>query len=248
MTKSRVAVLVVGLALLGGGPAVARQAEVIRASLATAGAMPKIRLRVLPPVAAPLKPGAVDIEIVVGLDGRVAHARLAKSGPARSIDAACLAAIHEWRFDPAMEDGYPTATLVLVRFTYAPPAAGGGQADVTGQLVPVLQEPPPLPDRLGELPVHTTKESGIGWPMPIRSITARYTPDAMRARVQGRVDLEVVVLADGTVGAARVVKTLDPSLDRAALITARYWFFAPATIGGVAVPAKVPMSLEFRLH
>ena len=211
--------------------------------------MPKIRQQVLPSVpAGPIK-GNVDIEVVVGTNGRVLHARVAKSPDSTgTIDRACLTALDRWRFDPARSSGHPIATIVVVRFAYGAQLSGGAQAGVTARLEAVVHEPPPVPASLGDLPVHVTKEAAFGWPMAIRTITPSYTPEAMRALIQGTVEMEVVVLADGTVGAARVVKSLDPGLDRAALMAERYWFFTPATSKGTAVAARVPMVLEFRLH
>lgn len=76
----------------------------------------------------------------------------------------------------------------------------------------------------------------------------RYTPEAMRAKLQGVVKMELVVLPDGTVGAARVIQSLEAGLDRAALVAARYWYFNPPKVDGVPVAATVFMDLEFRLR
>ena len=53
----------------------------------------------------------------------------------------------------------------------------------------------------------------------------------MRAKVQGTVLLECVVLPDGTVGDVEVVRSLDPTfgLDQEAIKAARQWRFAPGT-------------------
>ena len=84
----------------------------------------------------------------------------------------------------------------------------------------------------------------------MRQITADYTGDAMRAKIQGTVLLEVVVAPDGTVGAASVLKSLDArhGLDESALLAARYWLFTPGMLNGVAVPVRVTLEMEFRLH
>jgi TonB family protein len=70
----------------------------------------------------------------------------------------------------------------------------------------------------------------------------------MRAIRQGVVLLDVVILADGTVGGARVTRSLDPDLDREALIAARYWLFEPAQLEGRAVATRAALELEFRLR
>ncbi len=46
-------------------------------------------------------------------------------------------------------------------------------------------------------------------PTLLRSVQPRYTEDAMRAWLQGVVELDAVVLPDGGVGEIRVVRSLD---------------------------------------
>ena len=50
---------------------------------------------------------------------------------------------------------------------------------------------------------------GITPPKMVKSARPNYPPEAMRAKVQGRVKMEMVVQADGTVGQVRVVSSLD---------------------------------------
>jgi TonB family protein len=70
----------------------------------------------------------------------------------------------------------------------------------------------------------------------------------MRAKVVGDVDMDIVVLADGTVGAARVTRSIHRELDHVALIAAGYWLFEPARLNGQAVAAQAVLTLSFRLH
>jgi protein TonB len=90
----------------------------------------------------------------------------------------------------------------------------------------------------------------VQWPSIIREVKPGYTSAAMRAKIVGQVEMEVVVGTDGTVVAARITKGLDAEygLDNAALMAARYWLFKPGTREGVPVPLKVGLVLEFRLR
>ena len=92
--------------------------------------------------------------------------------------------------------------------------------------------------------------NGVTWPVDILQVKPKYTPEAMRAKLQGVVDLEIVVLEDGSVGKVRVVKSLDRAsgLDDAAIAAAKLWKFKPGMKDGKPVPTIVGMSLEFRLH
>lgn len=53
--------------------------------------------------------GTVLVEILVGEEGEVAHAEIRQSVPA--LDAAALACVRQWKFDPARVDGKPRATV-----------------------------------------------------------------------------------------------------------------------------------------
>jgi protein TonB len=90
--------------------------------------------------------------------------------------------------------------------------------------------------------------NGITWPVEIIRVQPKYTTGAMREKIQGKVILEVVIREDGTVGDVRVIKSLDPSLDAAAIAAARQWKFKPAMRDGKPVAVRVQMELEFRLH
>ena len=87
-------------------------------------------------------------------------------------------------------------------------------------------------------------------PVVLHEEKPTYTQDAMRAKIQGVVEVEAVVLASGLVGEVRIHKSLDRvfGLDQEALAAARKWRFRPATYNGQPVPFKVIIQLEFRLH
>jgi len=78
----------------------------------------------------------------------------------------------------------------------------------------------------------------------------QYTSEAMRAKIQGDVELEAVVMPNGLVGDIRVVKSLDDKfgLDQEAIKAAKQWVFKPGTRFGEKVPVIVTLILTFRLH
>jgi TonB family protein len=90
---------------------------------------------------------------------------------------------------------------------------------------------------------------GISPPSLIRQVEPKYTQDAMRARIQGDVELEAVVNADGKVGDVRVTRSLDNrfGLDENAVLAAKQWLFTPGhDRDGRAVPVIVTLILSFR--
>jgi len=92
--------------------------------------------------------------------------------------------------------------------------------------------------------------NGVELPRVVREVRPNYTADAMRAKVQGTVWVEAVVLPDGTVGESRVVRSLDSTfgLDQEALKAAKQWRFAPGTRMGQPVPVLVTIELTFTLR
>lgn len=91
--------------------------------------------------------------------------------------------------------------------------------------------------------------NGISVPKPIREVKPSYTAEAMRAKIQGTVVVECVVMPDGTVGDVQVVKTLDSSfgLDQEAVKAAKQWRFIPGTRNGQPVPVLISIELSFHL-
>ena len=69
----------------------------------------------------------------------------------------------------------------------------------------------------------------------------------MRAKIQGDVELEAVILPNGLVGDIRVVKSLDDKfgLDQEAIKAAKQWVFKPGTKNGQ--PMATIVAIPFRL-
>lgn len=92
--------------------------------------------------------------------------------------------------------------------------------------------------------------NGVTLPVVVREVKPQYTAEAMRAKVQGTVWLECVVLPDGTVGPVEVVRSLDTSfgLDQEAVKAAKQWRFRPGTRFGEPVAVLVTIELTFTLR
>ena len=92
--------------------------------------------------------------------------------------------------------------------------------------------------------------SGITLPTVLREVKPAYTADAMRAKVQGSVWLECIVMPDGSVGEVKVTRSLDPifGLDQEAIKAAKMWRFRPGMRQGEAVPVIITIELTFTLR
>jgi TonB family protein len=88
----------------------------------------------------------------------------------------------------------------------------------------------------------------VSVPRPIRQVKPLYTREAMRAKIEGTVVVEAIVLPDGSVGDVRVVTSLDPDLDQAAIDCTRQWQFIPAMREGQPVRTFVSIELLFTLR
>ena len=92
--------------------------------------------------------------------------------------------------------------------------------------------------------------SGVSIPSILREVRPAYTAEAMRAKVQGTVLLECIVMPDGSVGDIKITKSLDPvfGLDQEAIKAARQWKFIPGTLRGTPVPVIITIELSFNLR
>ena len=92
--------------------------------------------------------------------------------------------------------------------------------------------------------------NGVTSPVVIREVKPSYTGEAMRARIQGLVTMEAVVLPDGSVGNVQVTKSLDSTfgLDKEAIKTVKQWRFRPGMKAGQPVPVLIIIEMTFTLR
>ncbi len=92
--------------------------------------------------------------------------------------------------------------------------------------------------------------NGVSSPVLIHETKPNYTGEAMRARIQGLVKLEAIVMPDGSVGDVRVVHSLDQQfgLDKEAIRTLRQWRFKPGMRLGQPVPVLILVEISFTLR
>ena len=83
-------------------------------------------------------------------------------------------------------------------------------------------------------------------PKLVRSVEPVYPEAARRARVEGRVGVEIEIAASGKVTRARIVRSI-PLLDAAALAAVTQWVYTPTLYKGQPIPVIMTVSVEFRL-
>ena len=137
--------------------------------------------------------------------------------------------------------------LVVVVLAQSPPASAP-QSSVpppvtaaSGQIADKQPWPPAGVSRMG---------AAVTAPQVLKEEKPQYTAEAMRARVEGNVGVEAIVLTDGTVGEVRVVRSLDKQygLDDQAIAAVKRWRFKPGKKDGIDIPVLVEIELTFRVR
>jgi TonB family protein len=133
-----------------------------------------------------------------------------------------------------------------------PPMKVSATAPVPPVAAPPLP-PPPVPpappdSTASGARIFEKNDPGLTNPIVISEVRPTYTPEAMRARIEGTVSLSCVVETDGTVRDVTVLTSLDQVLDEQAIIAARKWRFHAGTKDGKPVRVRVELSLTFTLR
>ena len=105
----------------------------------------------------------------------------------------------------------------------------------------------PLVSPSGRAPIRVGGVFPDRMPVPTKQVQPVYTPELMRARIQGTVPVEVLVDETGKVADARVLRSV-PLLDDAALAAAKQWEFTPTLLNGEPVPVLLMLEMNFRLR
>lgn len=91
-------------------------------------------------------------------------------------------------------------------------------------------------------------KNGYTTPQCIHCPDPEYSEEALRAKIQGEVALDVVIGTDGRAHNIRVTKSLGHGLDEEAIHEARdVWRFKPA-LGPDGKPAAVRILVEIHFH
>jgi serine/threonine-protein kinase len=121
----------------------------------------------------------------------------------------------------------------------APEAKSETPKTATAQPEPEPPPPAPAPAPARE-PVRTP-------PRVVQTAAAAYTPEALQQGIEGSVLLSVDIDEQGVPRRARVIRSLEPGLDRKAIESLAGWRFAPATEDGKAVPSTANVEVNFQL-
>jgi protein TonB len=117
-----------------------------------------------------------------------------------------------------------------------PAGGGGGAAPAAAQVAKVIAHKKPA---AGDCDDPASKPSAITRP------TAVYPKSQEGSGVTGKVRVEITVDEHGRVSAAKILQSLGPGFDEAALAAARAYTFEPAVRCGKPVPATLRIGFSF---
>ena len=89
---------------------------------------------------------------------------------------------------------------------------------------------------------------GIVPPKILEKTEPQYTDDAKAAKIEGTVQLTMVVSTDQRAHDIKVTKSLDLGLDASAIAAIQAWRFQPAMKNGKAVPVQAKIEVNFHLR
>jgi TonB family protein len=91
--------------------------------------------------------------------------------------------------------------------------------------------------------------SNLSAPVPTYDPEPAYTLQARQDKIQGNVELSIIIDPQGNVTQAQEIsKPLGGGLDDKAIETVKTWKFKPATLEGVPVPTRATIVITFRLY
>lgn len=123
------------------------------------------------------------------------------------------------------------------------------------EVVSCIDEPPtpatpstvdPTPDEAPESMARVGTK--IQPPKRIRNRNPVYPPSEQNARREGLVILDSVISTSGCLRGARVVRSVSPDLDLAAMVAVLGWKYTPALLNGKPVPVIMTVSVNFSLR
>ena len=98
---------------------------------------------------------------------------------------------------------------------------------------------------MGMLPLRA--DDALEPPVPVRTVAPKYPTELKRDGIAGVVSINCIIDEKGNVTESKVLKSSHPSFAEPALDALNKWKFKPAKRGGVVVPIKITIPIQFTL-
>jgi len=171
--------------------------------------------------------GSVQVEFIVEADGGVTRATV-KDGADPAFGEAALAAVQQWKFKPAIEEGAPVADAMQVKVLFSLAEWGRKPAPI------FPSDERYMPHAFKTVPAK-----------PSMGIDPGYPDELEESKLPGAVDLEFYVEADGRVEEPHVVWATHPAFVEISLRAIRRAEFTPAQQGPLAKRSFVKYPVAF---
>jgi TonB family protein len=163
--------------------------------------------------------GTVVVDAVTDIYGRVVNAVVINGHPL--LRRAAVEALKQWVYEPYIVDGKPRPVKFTVVMKFNLDKA-------------TEKEAKPLPISFSERPE------------PIKKTQPKYPQDALKARIQGNVTIELTNDANGNVVNAVVIEG-HPLLRQAAVDSVKNWKYPPFVKNGRNISIRFTVVVKFRL-
>jgi TonB family protein len=197
--------------------------------------------------------GTVVLKVTIDKSGDVQSLQLVSGHP--MLAPAAIDAVKQWKYTPYLLNGEPVTveTNVTVNFTLAGDApeewtagnVSGGvpAAEPAGMASGVIGSAPadgaPLPQRIRVLP-------GVMARLIAGRVQPEYPEDAKAQRIQGIVELKVIIDKEGNVANLQLISG-HPLLAPAAIDAVRQWKYRPYLLNGTPLEVETTVTVSFTL-
>jgi len=171
--------------------------------------------------------GAVLLQLVVDPSGVPQNIQVARS-LGLGLDQKAIEAVQKWRFTPAFKDGQPVPVAANIEVNFR-----------------LLQSPEQIAAVGGSRPI--TVGGKVMESRVVQRVPPDYPANAKAARVQGAVELGIIVGPDGKVQNAGVISG-SPLLTQAALDAVSQWVYQPFMLNGQPVAVNSTVVVNFVLQ
>ncbi|HEU5404362.1 MAG TPA: energy transducer TonB [Terriglobales bacterium] len=187
--------------------------------------------------------GELILKATIGRDGGVKDVTVIAGDTVLANAAA--AAVNHWRYLPAQQNGSAIESTQNISIKYK-----------LGKHVSRPQEPTSTVERCPHddlLAAITTGrlfpagEKGVVPPKALEAPDPQYSEAARLEKVQGSMDLGVVVSKEGIPQDVWVIRPIGYGLDEQALQVLKHWKFVPANKNGEPVPVVISVEVSFAL-
>jgi protein TonB len=186
--------------------------------------------------------GVVILEATTDIYGRVQRVRVLRSIPL--LDKAAIDAVKQWVYEPMVVDGDPKGVVftVTVRFML-----DDEKKEDKDKLVSKVVGTIPLEGVTDEVQPPVKAEGDITPPKIIKRVEPVYPEEARKEGIEGEVILEVQTDIYGRIKRAKVVQSVDPHLDKAAVDAVRQWVYEPKIVEGSPRGVIFSVTVTFNL-